>query len=133
MGVVPRFTVGRAPPTSMKPVPVTVSETPAWLQKRSGVTVATVGSGTMPTVTVWVEEHPAGSGLPTVTAYAPGRTASWDRATPVALVRVSAGHSNTKSCGTTSDGAVVSRTVMVWVHSLKLPATSVALQVRLIV
>jgi hypothetical protein len=51
-------------------------------------------------------------------------------ATPVALVVVSAGQSSTKSWGQVITGLVVSRTVIFWTQVLKLPHSSVAVQVR---
>jgi len=55
---------------------------------------------------------------------------SWAVATPVALVLVSAGHSNVRFAGHVIVGGVVSRTVMVWTQLLLLPHWSVAVQVR---
>ena len=63
-----------------------------------------------------------------VTALQPSCTV----ATPVTLVRVSAGHSSTKLVGQVMIGLVVSRTVMVWVQFVLLPQPSVAVQVRAI-
>src|SRR6266571_3972658 len=51
-------------------------------------------------------------------------------ATPVKLVRVSAGHSSARSGGQVMSGGVVSRTVMVCTQRLLLPQASVAIQVR---
>jgi hypothetical protein len=51
-------------------------------------------------------------------------------ATPVAFVRVSAGHERTRLPGKLSAGGVVSRTVIVCTHRAVLPQSSVAVQVR---
>src|SRR5258708_39306258 len=51
-------------------------------------------------------------------------------ATPVTLVRVSAGHSRTRSPGQVMAGGVVSRTVIVWMQLDLLPQASVAVHVR---
>ena len=42
-------------------------------------------------------------------------------------------HSTTKSSGTTKTGGVVSTTVMVWTNEVLLPASSVAVKVRVTV
>src|SRR6266542_221387 len=55
---------------------------------------------------------------------------SWAVATPVTLVRVSAGHSSTRSAGQVMVGLRVSRTVMVCTQLLLLLHASVAVQVR---
>src|SRR5439155_10455633 len=55
---------------------------------------------------------------------------SWAAATPVALVLVSAGHSSTRLGGQVIVGGVVSRTEMVWMQLLRLPQSSMAVQVR---
>jgi hypothetical protein len=52
---------------------------------------------------------------------------------PVAFVRVSAGHCNTKLDGAVIVGGVVSRTVIVWSALALLPQASVAIQVRAMV
>src|ERR1051326_2425212 len=53
-------------------------------------------------------------------------------ATPVTLVRVSAGHSRVRLTGQVMVGWSVSRTVMVWTQLELLPQPSVAVQVRAI-
>src|SRR5437899_406404 len=53
-------------------------------------------------------------------------------AIPVALVRISAGHSRARFCGQWMTGAVVSTTVIVWTPFVLFPQASVAVQVRLI-
>src|ERR1051325_8817041 len=51
-------------------------------------------------------------------------------ATPVAFVRVSPGHSITRSAGIVSAGGVVSRTLILWMQLAALPHGSVPVQVR---
>src|ERR1043166_6849224 len=53
--------------------------------------------------------------------------------TPVTLVRVSPGHWSTMSPGSRSDGAVVSRTVIVCNPLALLPQPSLAVQVRVMI
>ena len=55
---------------------------------------------------------------------------SWAEAMPVALVLVSAGHSNTRSGGQVIVGLVISRTVIFWTQLIVLLHWSEAVQVR---
>ena len=55
---------------------------------------------------------------------------SWPVATPVTLVRMSAGHSSTRSGGQVMLGLFVSMTVIVWRPLALLPQASNAVQVR---
>src|SRR5439155_17352026 len=79
----------------------------------------------------WVPGQEAGSSAPVLVMAGALSQASVAVALPLAATLVSAGQFKSLSVGQVITGAVMSCTVMVCTHSLKLPQASVAFQLRL--